>query len=363
MFNPFKKLFHKKKDANEAEIVFEPYLPSPEFEQRPLIEIKDESTLSLISRAAPGLGKLAMNSGASVYRAVIPQAVTLNAASVATSVYASAPAIAQTGPLANPVSVANVAIAVVSMVVGQYYLLQINKRLGAITESVSRIASFQDNQYKAHLMGLLAQVRVVATFRSEIISNEQVRLQKVAQVDAFEKEALELLGQANLSISGIAKEMPRTFKAYESRIALVESQLAYQKALLECLKEISHLRYALNIGKTSKEQCFALYSGYRAQAEQSQSALREWHLECFQRFEIDLETKKRKKEGLSKAVSAIPSLFNKEAKYKKISDDTVLALSRQIAEPSAAGEVSESDPFHEDVELLYREGKVYYVGK
>ena len=362
MVNPFKKLFHRKKEGKDnEEIVFEPFLPSADFEESRLVEIKDETALTMISRASPGLARLASNG--EMYRAIIPQAITLNAPSNAAAIYANAPSVAATGPLANPGSIANIAIAAVSMVVGQYYLFQINKRLGSIAESASRIASFQDNEYKARLMGLLASVKVVTTFRGEIASSEETRVQKAMQIDALEREAVELLGQANLSLSGISKNLPRRYKEFESLIKTADGYEGYQKALLGCLREISHLRYALSLGKASKEQCFALFSGYLIQSEQSRDAIRVWHSECAERLGISLESGKRKKDGMGKVVSLLPGIVNKDIRYKAIPEEELAMIARQTSTEKILESDSSSDPFKKDVELIYRDGKVFYVGE
>lgn len=358
MFNPFKKLFHKKRQGEE--IVFEPYLPPAEFDEGRLVEIRDETALTMISRASPGIAKLASNG--EMYRALIPHAITLNASSNAAAIYASAPSIASTGPLANPGSVANIAIAAVSMVVGQYYLFQINKRLGSIAESASRIASFQDNEYKARLMGLLASVKVVTTFRGEIVPNDEARVQKAVQIDSFEREAVDLLGQANLSLNGISKNLPKRYKEFESLLKVADGYEGYQKALLGCLREISHLRYALSLGKASKEQCFALYSGYLIQSERSRDAIRAWHSECAEKLGIMASEGKRKKDGIGKLVTAVPGAFNKELRYKAIPEEDLTMIAKQISTEKILEDDSASDPFKKDVELIYRDGKVYYVG-
>lgn len=57
--------------------------------------------------------------------------------------------------------VANTAVAamgVASMVVGQYYMTQINAKLDAISDGISEIQNFQDNEYRSRVFSLVAHV-------------------------------------------------------------------------------------------------------------------------------------------------------------------------------------------------------------
>lgn len=82
-----------------------------------------------------------------------------------------------TAVVANSVAAA---MGVASMVVGQYYMTQINTELGVISDGISQIADFQ----------------------TEILENDELRLSKIAQLDSLEEKCTQLLGQANLTLAG-----------------------------------------------------------------------------------------------------------------------------------------------------------------
>ena len=64
--------------------------------------------------------------------------------------------------------VANTAVAamgVASMIVGQYYMTQINAELGVISDGILQIQNFQDNEYRSRVFSLVAHVKRLLIFR------------------------------------------------------------------------------------------------------------------------------------------------------------------------------------------------------
>ena len=78
------------------------------------------------------------------------------------------------------------------MVVGQYYMTQINAELGLISESISKVSDFQDNEYRSRVFSLIAHVKKIADFQVEILENNELRLSKISQLDSLEEECTQL---------------------------------------------------------------------------------------------------------------------------------------------------------------------------
>lgn len=74
-----------------------------------------------------------------------------------------------TAVVANTVAAA---MGVASMVVGQYYMTQINTELGEISDGISQIKDFQDNEYRSRVFSLMAHVKKIADFQTEILEND-----------------------------------------------------------------------------------------------------------------------------------------------------------------------------------------------
>lgn len=92
---------------------------------------------------------------------------------------------------------------VASMVVGQYYMTQINNQLGSINASIDRIADFQETEYKRKVLALVAEMQKASTFQMETMESDELRNRELLHLRTLEHECAELLGQANLSIQGV----------------------------------------------------------------------------------------------------------------------------------------------------------------
>lgn len=91
-------------------------------------------------------------------------------------------------------NVANAAMGVASMVVGQYYMTQINDQLEGIFDGISKIADFQDNEYKSKVFALVAEVQKISTFQLETMENDELRNRELTHLKNLEHECAQLLG-------------------------------------------------------------------------------------------------------------------------------------------------------------------------
>ena len=194
-----------------------------------LVEITDSKVLARVNNLIPNLAQAgnAVNNavqavqaqGEVLYRAIIPAGAKLTDSrgmeGAVRGFYRGADGIqghanlvaveAQKGT-AVVANTAAAAMGVASMVVGQYYMTQINAELGQISDGISKIADFQDNEYRSRVFSLVSHVKKIAEFQVEILENDELRLSKIAQLDSLEEECTQLLGQANLTLAGFAKK-------------------------------------------------------------------------------------------------------------------------------------------------------------
>ena len=162
-----------------------------------LVEITDSKVLAHINNLVPGLaqaGNAANNAtqavkanGEVLYRAIIPAGAKLtDSKAMEGAGHANLVAVeAQKGT-------AVAAMGVASMIVGQYYMTQINAELGVISDGISQIQNFQDNEYRSRVFSLVAHVKKIADFQTEILENDELRLSKIAQLDSLEEECTTL---------------------------------------------------------------------------------------------------------------------------------------------------------------------------
>lgn len=350
-----------------------------------LVEITDSKVLAHINNLVPGLAQAgnAINNAAHavqaangevLYRAIIPAGAKMTNSKAmegaVRGIYHGADGIkchanlvavkAQKGAsvVANT---AAAAMGVASMVVGQYYMTQINAELGKISDGISQIQDFQDNEYRSRVFSLVAHVKKIADFQTEILENDELRLSKIAQLDSLEEECTQLLGQANLTLAGFAKKTGLDYEAYEKTLGNAQNWFMYQKLLLDVLYKISDLRYTLHLGAVSREQCIALLPTYTKQVSDTQERLTAWHDGTTQRLGIETDKIRRKRAGFDGVIHFLPGLFNDDFKVRSIEKKTAKMITAQASGHESGHIVNTSELYAEDVQLISKDGKIYYL--
>ena len=353
-------------------------------DENALVEITDSKVLAHVNNLVPGLaqaGNAANNAaqavqaanGGVLYRAIIPAGAKLTDSKAmegavrgfyrgADGIQGHANLVAVetqkgTAVVANTVAAA---MGVASMVVGQYYMIQINAELGAISNGISEIQNFQNNEYRSRVFSLVAHVKKIADFQTEILENNELRISKINQLDSLEEECTQLLGQANLTLAGFAKKTDLDYDAYEKVVGNAQNWFMYQKSLLDVLYKISDLRYTLHLGAVSREQCIAILPTYTKQVQDTQSRLAAWHEGTIERLKIDTDEARRKRAGIDGVIHFLPGLFDEDFNYRSIEKSTADMIRAQ-----ASGEntlyIDKSELYSEDVQLIAKDGKIYYL--
>ena len=350
-----------------------------------LVEITDSKVLAHVNNLVPRLAQAgnAVNNvaqavqaanGEVLYRAVIPAGAKLTNSKAmedaVRGIYHGADGIKGHANLVaveaqkGTAVVANIAVAamgVASMVVGQYYMTRINAELGEISDGISQIQDFQDNEYRGRVFSLVAHVKKIADFQTEILENDELRLSKIAQLDSLEEECTQLLGQANLTLAGFAKKTGMDYEAYEKALGNAQNWFMYQKSLLDVLYKISDLRYTLHLGAVSREQCVALLPTYTKQVSDTQERLTAWHDGMTQRLGIETDEIRRKRAGFNSVIYFIQGLFNDDFNFRPIEKKTAKMITAQASGHESLHVVDTSELYAEDVQLISKDGKIYYL--
>lgn len=349
-----------------------------------LVEITDSKVLAHVTNLIPELFQVgnatnnalnaAHETGEVLYRAIIPAGAKLSDSKsmkgALRGIYHGVDGIKGHADL-MPVEVQNgatvvantvsAAMGVASMVVGQYYMTQINFELGAISDDISKISEFQDNEYKSRVLSLVAHVKKITDFEIEIIENEELRLSKITHLDNLEEECTKLLGQANLTLAGFAKKTDINYDEYEKELENAQTWFEYQKSLLDVLCKISELKYTLHLGSVSREQCVAILLTYTNQADEAQKKLTSWHDSIILQLNIDTDENRRKRKGFDKVIHSLPSMFNENYKFRAIEEHTSQMIIDQKSGHIASHHQDTTNLYDEDVQLIAKAGKIYYL--
>lgn len=374
-----------KRDSSHDFVIQMEMLPTEyKIEESKLVEITNSKILTRINNLVPGMAQVgnaannavqaAQASGEVLYRAILPAGAKLTNSNAMENAfrgfYRDADNIrghanfvsveAQNGAtvVANT---AAAAMGVASMVVGQYYMTQINAELGEISNGISKISDFQDNEYRSRVFSLITHVKRIADFQVEILGNNELRLNKIAQLDSLEEECTQLLGQANLTLVDYTNKGDINFNSYERELTEAQNWYLYQKSLLDMLYRISDLRYTLHLGSVSREQCIALLPIYNQQVVDTQTRLTNWHKNIAKKLNIDIEGTKRKRDGFDGIIHFIPGLIKNELNFREIDKNTVNIIGDQIYGTSSSYQHKQSELYKEDVQLISKEGKIFYL--
>ena len=248
-----------------------------------------------------------------------------------------------------------------SLIVGQYYMKQINAELDVISEGIDQIQNFQDNEYRSKVFSLVAHVKRISNFQSEILENDERRISKIYQLDSLEKDCAELLGQANFALADFTNMNKLSYKEYENVIAEVQKWYTYQKSLIEVMYKISDLRYTLHLGAVSREQCADLLSTYQEQIGDTHERINVWHYKTAKRLGIKIDEICRKRAGLDGAIHFIPGLLKDEYKFRSIDMKTVKMIIEQAMGYEEQCATYTSELYNEDVQLVSKDGRLYYL--
>lgn len=374
--------------SQKMEILFDVISNLTETEEAQLSEIKNNKLLSVIDRVIPEAIKtvtdgatakafhdFSKNAG-ELYQVIIPKGAVLDKSKaiegtfrgsyreVANQIKGNAswrPVDGSPAETMAMASAANAVMNVASMVVGQYYMAQINDQLGEINSGIEKIVDFQQNEYKSKVIALVAEIQKSSLFQVETIENYELRNRELAHIKSLEHECAQLLGQANLSLQTISEKRHQDYEDYEKNIRQAEIWIQYQQVLLELMKKISDLTYTLNLGAVSRENSLALCQPYIKQSDNTLDKMKEWHQHNCAKFEINIEESRRKRQGVEGFFMGALGWFDDDFNYKKMSKRTVDSIEHQSEKGSKDAPALEDDLFREDVRLIAKGGKIYYL--
>ncbi|MCD8118693.1 MAG: hypothetical protein LUE29_04300 [Lachnospiraceae bacterium] len=376
-------LWQVDKSGTDLSIQME-MLPAEEIpDEKKLVEITDSKVLARVNALVPGFAQAGHAAGAAIqaaksggealYRVVLPPGAELVKSKDMANAYRGfsrgkdhinhmanlVPEESQQGTavLANT---ANAAMSVAAMVVGQYYMTQINTELAHISDGIEKIANFQDNEFRSRVFSLVVHVKEIAAFQTEILENDELRRDKLTQLDSLEEECTKLLGQANLTIVNYAGRTDLKYDEYEAELRDAQNWYMYQNNLLDVLYKISELRYTLYFGTVSREQCAAIIPTYQKQTEEARERLSAWHQDSTERLQVETSQALRKRDGIDRAVHFIPALINKRSGFRRIDRSTADLIDEQ-SHVQRKQEHDDTDLYAEEVQLISKGGKVYYL--
>ncbi len=352
-------------------------------EEKSLFEITDRSVIARISETIPNAAETVAKTitnkalkNVELYKAVIPRGATLTESKQiegavrgfyrgakgikgqANLVKVDPTKISKASKVAN--GVANV-MNVGSLVVGQYYMSEINSKIEALSKSVNKISDFQEREFKSRILSLIALVGKISKFSSEILESDDLRNRKLHTLDDLEREGTQLLQQVNLAIDDIIKKNQKPeYSEYQEKVDDFRILLEYQQILMTVLEEISKLTYLLGKGETSNEMSYSIYISYMEQSNQIRLALEEWHKKQVESHGIDVNQNRRSKKGIEGFFASIPGFIVDKLNYKGLENGLGQKINAQTMQKQLMINKPE-EIYEKDVQIIIKEGKYFYL--
>lgn len=293
-------------------------------------------------------------------------------------------------------AVANV-MQVGAMVVGQYYMSEINGQLNQMNETLNDVKGFQDREFKAFIRSLIVNISQLSKFSTDYVTDYELARLKLLKCSDYRDEVTRLLEQVNLSIEEIvSQEQGMPFEKYEKLTKRLKMDLFYQETLLKLLEELSRLDLVFSQGVVSEDSSYYVYDYYLNACNALGEKISLWHKEKIAFFRIDMEKNRRLQKGSLKVVADLAKGLDKNAhvvagglrmigvnhvighvaafgvgkaagelnkaiRYIGVRKQTIQTIAEQGAITYQSSNQLSVNDYGENMELLLADGKVYYL--
>lgn len=248
-------------------------------------------------------------------------------------------------------------MAVASMVVGQYYMTEINGKLESISESIDDIKNFQKTELLAQISTVVRESRQLSVYNDEIMESASERQLARHRASDFEEKSGELLDQIN-SLIRLELVPSGEFSEYERHTRGLVPLLSSQQVLVATLRELSRLTVVLSRSEVSPERAGATYKELVASSEKVRDNVVEWHSKETDVWHVNLARESRAKTGIEKVVSLPLTLVNPELAYQHVPSEFVKQVHTQSS--TRLPELPEMTGYQVPVNLLIQNNQVYY---
>ena len=378
-------MFFRKKKNEIVVVSLNELATTDEIDNLALVEIKDEKVINRIVSAVPGAAQVVGNAvaaaeaagvaNAGAYIAKLPNSAATLAKSKATEgafrgfvqeggkIAGQAEFVAVDGAMEKiaAMNVANAAMGAASLVVGQYYMQQINAELSAINDGISKIQDFLQDNYKSKVRTLVTQVKRAADFQIEIMEDATLRAEEITRLQSLEKTCMELLNQANETIERASSKQYDAFDKYSEATATISEWQKYQMLLVNVLYTIADLDYTFHLGAKSHEQCYRAYDDTFRYTENTIEKTKKWHLTHEKSLGIDVDQAIFERKGIDAIIHKPLALINEDFQYKSMKKQEVESIRVQKGVKIIDRREEVRDLYMEDAKVIFKNGRVFYV--
>lgn len=222
----------------------------------------------------------------------------------------------------------NTGFNIASMIVGQYYMNEINNKLDDLKEEINVISDYLDSEYKSRLSYIISKIKEITENKLEILSNDFSTDKRYDDILKLENDCAELLGQANEMINNNINKKDIDYSKYEKKLKEIYKWFSRQQILQVLLLEIGNLRYVLAKGNETSKLSHIQYNNYLFQSNNVNEELKQWHIAISQKLGIDVN-QARRNARFFKAKKYTIGKINEEWAYNKLDEKIVKLIENQ----------------------------------
>lgn len=250
-------------------------------------------------------------------------------------------------------------MAISSLLVGQYYMNEINNKFISLSNDINKISGFQDREYQSKIYNLIHFIQISSKYSDKLIMDRESKNRQLSLLDGYFKDATQLLNQANLTIlENLNKNS--NFKDYEAITNEIDKYLKYQQTLLIALTEMTKLNHILSLGMDNESYFSEISLRHINDANSIKSDIVKWHKHKIKLYEIDLKNKQVTKKNIQGLISKVTSIIDDKYKYTKLDDNFIRTIKSQLKDNAFSNSLL-INPYEVETEIVYIDNEYYYV--
>lgn len=222
----------------------------------------------------------------------------------------------------------NAGFNVASMIVGQYYMNEINNKLDELKENINEISDYLDSEYKSRIAYIISKIKEITENKMEILNNEFSCDKRYNNILEIENDCSKLLGQANEMIKNNIKRDDLDYSKYEKKLKELYKWFSRQQILQTLLLEIGNLRYILAKGNETSKLSHTQYNNYSLQSNCINNELKEWHNSISKKLGIDIRQSRRNGKFF-KARKYTIGKIKEDWAYNKLNENVIKMIENQ----------------------------------
>lgn len=251
------------------------------------------------------------------------------------------------------------AMNIASIVVGQYYMSEIDNKLESLNENIEEIKDFLDKERLAKVQNLIANVSIVSKYKDEILSNKQAISQELSKLSDYEEKASDILTHINHEIDDISKKNINSFSEYKGVTFKLEPLFIQQNILVQTINQIASLKYILYKGSMSTDYCYEKFNQIFAYSCAIRDEIKLFHNKIIQQLNVDLENHRYLKNNiLNNVARPIIEAIQDEWNYEDFDENLVNKINEQKSKEIDCLKLL--NVFDQETKLIIHDGKVFY---